>query len=84
MPRFKVLLIDALTIKNQVAPHFNLPQALAVISRAKPEKAILIGCGHEYFYSDVRRVLKKVQARENIRVKMGFDLLNFSLDSSMF
>ncbi len=84
LPMFKVLIIDALSVKKEYHAHLNLPQALNIIKHAMPERAILTGCGHEFFYSDVRRVLKKVCATEGIRVKLGYDLLHFSLDSALF
>ncbi len=84
LPSFKVLIIDALSVRKEYAAHLNLPQALAVIVQAKPERAILTGCGHEFFYADVRRVLKKVHAKEGISVKLGYDLLHFVMDSALF
>ena len=84
LPEIKVLIIDALTVKREVPPHLNLAQALAVIGRVKPEKAILTGMGHELNYADVKRILGKLRAKEGLRVKPGFDMLNFSLDSNLF
>jgi phosphoribosyl 1,2-cyclic phosphodiesterase/RNA polymerase subunit RPABC4/transcription elongation factor Spt4 len=84
LPLFKVLIIDALFVKTECFHHLNLPQALLAIQQARPERAILTGCSHEFFYQDIRRVLKKVCVREKISVKMGYDLLNFSLESDLF
>jgi phosphoribosyl 1,2-cyclic phosphodiesterase len=84
LPLFKVMILDALFVKTENFAHLNLPQALAVIQQARPERAILTGCSHEFFYQDIRRVLKKVCVREKISVKLGFDLMNFSLDSNLF
>ncbi len=84
LPNFKVLIIDALFVKTECFHHLNLPQALLAIQQAKPERAILTGCSHEFYYQDIRRVLKKVCVREKISVKMGYDLLNFSLEASLF
>ena len=85
LPSFEVLIIDALTLKREIPTHFNLVQALAVISRLKPKKAILTGMGHEINYEDTRRVLKKLAAKEGgLRVKPGFDMMHFSLDSNLF
>ncbi len=84
LPVLRLLIIDALRIKDTNPSHMNLPQALSFISAIKPDRAVLTGCSHEFFYADVSRVLARVCAKEGIRVKMGYDMLAFKINSDEF
>lgn len=66
LTELKLLVINALRIKEHYS-HFNLQQALAIIERLQPERAVITHVSHEMgLYEEVRRDLPP-------NVEIGYD-----------
>lgn len=69
----ELMIVDALRIKDTNLSHWSLEQALDVIRKYRPKKALLIGMSHEMHYDKINQQLAPLKELEGLDVQLSFD-----------